>query len=162
MEPLVIPLRTPRSALGVLVAAAVGLVAWIVAAPGWESILIGGTGVVALAWSGVLVHVSRRLRGGGPRAIVATREGVSSPAWKITWDRVDRVVIRQSQAGPALVIEPLRPDDVELSPSRILGLNRRLNAATRSPQIMLPQRVLDRPLGDLVAQLEELAGRPLA
>jgi hypothetical protein len=166
-DQLVIPLHVPRwgrlswpvlsSILGF------GSVVWIVLSPSWPSILYGGLMIASLVWVWATRVAARRARGDQPPQIIATRTGISSPVWAITWDRVSRVWIGPIAGGgiQALHIETFRPEDVRWAKSKTVRLNARASRSARMAPIQIPQVNVDRPLSAIAADFERLAGRAL-
>jgi hypothetical protein len=166
-EPLVIPLRAARRTRIFFAAASiaftVGPAIWIVVSRSWSAIIYGGFAIVAFTWVWLSRLSARRARHGAPLAIVATSEGISSPLWSLDWSRVSRIWIGDTSGGlPALNIEPMRREDVELKTrSRALRLNARLGEAMNMPALQILQANVDRPLEELARDFERLARRAL-
>jgi len=170
--PLVVKLRAPvwaRLSFPIIsVAGAVGCVVWIALVPGWRSIVNGGLLLVALfsVWSGILG--ARRVRRGRAREIRVTKTGLSSSTWNLDWNRVAAMWIGRTQVGSrAILIEPLQPGDVRWTASKTMSVGRLTGralgaalpgSATASPIALLEANV-DRPLEQLLAELEAQAGR---
>lgn len=166
-ERLVIPLRSPplmRLLFALLsFGSGVGLVVWIVRSHSGVSIVEGGLGIGILIWGWGTLLAARRARGGAPLQIVATREGISTPLWSINWDQVKRIWIgpMPSRLLRGLHIEPKRPTDIVWASARVLKFNTRLGDAMKMAPIQIPQTGFDRPLEEILRDLEGIAGRPL-
>ena len=146
------------------VGAGIGLVVWIVRSHSMVSIVEGGLGLGILIWGWGTLVAARRARGGAPLQIVATREGISTPLWSITWDQVERIWIGPmplSRLLRGLHIKPKRPTDIVWASGRVLAFNTRLGDAMKMAPIQIPQTGFNRPLEEILRDLERIAGRPL-
>jgi hypothetical protein len=160
-EPLVIPLQLPRRQMrrlvGITVLLPVGAVAIFATDPSSTNALYGGLAILFLAVIWAVLLLGR----GGRQELVATHTGISSPKFSLDWDRVAELRIGplSGLAGGhlALWIEPREPSDIHWAESKVLE---RLGM-TRAASIRIPAQNVDRPLEQLVAQLETQAGRPL-
>jgi hypothetical protein len=159
-EPFVITFYTPPARQRLMLAGVPVLaVVAIVVMRSLFAIVLGALMLVLSVWFVAILLVDRRVRAGRSNGIVVTREGLRAPGWSLAWDRVAGVTVQSRTGGPALVIEPYRSSDIERAPSWFLGLNARANDVFRLPQIMIPLRILERPLEEVLRQLEEKAGR---
>ncbi len=148
-----------------VLASAVGVALWIALARSWNSYIFGGGWLVWCIWFGATLYALRRARGSDGLQIVATDKGLRGPTWEVDWDRVDRMKIGCiNVAGGSvrvLAIAAMRPDDVRRSKSGALRLNSLLSNASRMPDLQINQANVDRPLEDIAAEFEKLAGRSL-
>jgi hypothetical protein len=166
-EALVIPLHVPhRSQLtfaAISLAFVVGAIVWNVLATSVPSIVDGGGGVAIFAVIWWIRFAAHRARGNAPLQIVATREGLGSPIWKLGWDRINRIWIGPTASGAlqALHIEPVRPEDVQWPRSRALRFNAWIGGAMHMSEIQILQISVDRPLEEIASDLARIAGRPL-
>lgn len=137
--------------------------AWIAVGPSLLSVAFGAVTIALLGWIWASALVARRVGGGDALQLVATREGISSPLWSLRWDRVQSISIGESPAGGrrALFIDPIQPADVQLPPSRILRLNRLLSRWTEDGRITILEGNIDRPIEQLMLDLERQARREL-
>ena len=118
-ESLIVPLRVPARARLVFPIASVVLVVvcvvWMAVEPSWEAFLVGGLLIGCLAWVWGLKFTLRERRAGAAQ-LTLTNESLTSPAFTLSWDRIESVRIgyTHAQAGHlrALYIEPFRAADV--------------------------------------------------
>src|SRR4029078_8793524 len=98
-----------------------------------------------------------------PFQIVATREGLRSPAWELDWERVDRMRVGYVADGrlKALLIDPRTRGDIRRPKSVALRLNSLASNAMRMSEIRILEANVDMPLEDIAAKFERLAGRSL-
>jgi hypothetical protein len=160
-EPLVIRLRpAKRWHWAVIACFPIGGIALVVLGrDSWTSVLIGAAVTALGLWIWLTVLSTHNV--GRSVEIVATDQGISSPLWSISWDAVARVYVRHTRYGPLLSIETRRPQDLRLKGNRVLEFNAFLSRLIRSPAISLPLQSLDRPVDELLGELELRAGRPL-
>jgi hypothetical protein len=166
-EALVIPLHVPHRSqwtfAAISLAFVVGAVVWNGLAPSIPSVVDGGGGVAIFAviwWIRLAAH---RARGNAPLQIVATREGLASPIWRLPWNRISRIWIGPTTSGAlqALHIEPISPEDVQWPRSRALRFNAWIGGAMHMSEIQILEVSVDRPLEEIAADLARIAGRPL-
>jgi hypothetical protein len=174
-EMLVIPLHLhglarffPAIVVGLVVVGA----ALIAFGRSLDASVYGGLLIVTFGWMCAAMLVARRRPLATRRAFVATADGLRSPWWEVGWDGVDRIWIgrwegidrtdriwvgRSARSSPkALVMETRAPEEV-----RSYSRNRAMSRARKAPQIVVPQESVDRPLEEIAAAFERLAGRTL-
>jgi hypothetical protein len=142
----------------------VGSAIWIALRPSWQSIIVGGGLIVLLAWQRVTMLVTRRVSGNAPAQLVVTSELIGSPpVWSLRWDRVRSISIGETPAGcnRALFIEAFEPSDIELPKSRVFALNRAFSGRQNTAVITILERHIDRPVEQLMVDLERASGREL-
>jgi hypothetical protein len=101
-----------------------GLVVWTVLAPGWQAFLYAGILIPSYAWVTALSHKSRRLARGRAWTLTADSDGLRTPLWAISWDRVESMSIEQMHGRVrALRIEIFQPSDLVLPSSTVLAIN---------------------------------------
>ncbi len=87
--------------------------------------------------------------------------------WSLDWDRVSAMWIGNTLSGQrAILIEPIRPSDIRGPESKALAVSKTVSRAfsalftPKAPeQVMLLQANVDRPLEQLLSELEAKAGR---
>jgi len=143
------------------VALVLGAAAAMVFAPSFETITIGSFLIGSLGWVWSLILSTRRAARGASLDILATREGLSSSLWSLEWSRVDRIDQVTDPDGRLveLWIEPIRPDDVRWA-TRVLHWNDRVNHRFGHPSIKIMQKLVDRPLPEILVDLQRLAHPP--
>jgi hypothetical protein len=163
-EELTIPLQVKTGHryawMGITAVWLAGALAWTVVRPSVASVAFGIVTIGLLAWIWAFVFAMRRCV--APRLVV-TREAISSPQGTLRWDRVQSLSIGTTPAGSlrALFIEPIQPSDVQLPPSRILRLNRLFSEWAEGGRLTVLEANLDRPVEQLMLDLEPQAGREL-
>jgi hypothetical protein len=147
-----------------VLASALGVALWIALARSWNSYIYGGGWLVWCVWFSATVYAVRRSRGSGVRLqIVATGKGLRAPTWEVDWDRVDRMKVGYISGGrvKALVIAPMRSEDIRRPKSAVLRLNSLASKVTGEPEVRILQANVDTPLEDIAVEFERLAERSL-
>jgi hypothetical protein len=159
-EPLVVPMHIPRRGrvfmpLSILIT--IGFLVWMALDWSWLAAVlgVGWTLSIILVWGIVLTN--RRVLNGRPVQIVADTEGVRTAMWSVRWDRVDRMWIGATGATRTLNISVADRRSVERPRSVFYSLDAWLNRVFGLPAIKIPEMNIDRPLEDLLAQLEAKA-----
>jgi hypothetical protein len=142
-------------------------IVWIALAPSWQAFVYGGFLLVSLGAVWLNIWAARGIRRGAPTEIVATRIGLSSATWSLDWDRVSAMWIGSTPNGQrAILIEPYRPADIRRPGSTTLAISATINRAfaalltPKAPEtITLLQANVDRPLEQLLGELEAKSGR---
>jgi hypothetical protein len=157
-EPVVFRFRRQarRTWVG-LVLLPLGLVWWAIDRGTVVSYVLAALGALLFAWAWLLmlrVHSSSN-------ELTVGRDGLRTSMWSIAWAGVHDARVEQRQfVGDTLVIEPFRPDDIQNVPARgAFVLIERVNRLSRFPKLSIPQKVLERPLAEVLAAMEERSGR---
>jgi hypothetical protein len=160
-EPLVVPMHIPRIGrlfIPISITSAAGFLAWM--ALDWSlmsaALGIGGLLSFGLIWG--LGATNRRVLGGRPMEIVADADGIRTPMWSVRWDRIDRMWIGTTATMRTLNIDVADRTSVTRPRSLFYSLAAFIDRLFRLPAIRIPEMNIDRPLDDLLVQLERKAG----
>jgi hypothetical protein len=124
-----------------------------------EAFIYGGLGILAVLWIWAGMLLARRR---GPAQLVLTDESISSPVFKLGWDRIAGIDIGETSEGGhrALFIEPLQDTDIEWA-GGFLRLNATVSRLFGMPQLQILDQNLDGSVFELAREMEARAGREL-
>jgi len=130
----------------------VGGAALVALGHSWDASIYGGLLILSFGWICVRLVAARRFPLASPVPLLATADGLRSPWWEVDWDGVDRMSIGPWEGAGARVWDGR---SARSSP-KALVIERR-----EKSQIVIHQANVDRPLEDIAAEFESLAGRRL-
>ena len=117
-------------------------------------------GIVLLGWLLAIMAIAQRAGADGPPRIVFTSEGIVATLWTLRWEDVSAVSIGERGKQRWLAVMPNRVSAIATT-SRFIALNLRLSGRRGRAPIRIPESIADRPLEELIAEMESAAGRSL-
>jgi hypothetical protein len=131
-----------------------GFLIWLAVDWSWFIAVLGVGWILSMTLVWAIVLTNRRVLNGGPMQLVADSEGVRTEHWSIRWDRVDRMWISAVAGTRTLNISVTDRRFVKRPRSAVYSLAAWVDQLFGFPAIRIMEMNIDRPLEDLLAQLE--------